>query len=287
MMTRRAASILLGSLLTPIAATLITGIASAETVTRPIEFPAVSQLLPDSVVGVVFVNPNPQLWQDLTKFKAFPQDFTTPSWMFSSLASGLNYHGDIAPWIGGPVGNVVMFNSDQTKTIYATITPVKDPSQMPRFFDRLKRTHNNILELNPELPRTRIYKGTSILFWKPKQMPDYFSEALEGLQEVTPQEARDIPTIEPTKDKETKPNKANTGNAAERMKRAAEKAGDAAEKAGDAARKAGGNRDQSKPKKTIEVGGFAAAYLKSGFVVTSESHFSNKLRQIHRLRSSF
>ena len=282
MMTRRAASILLGSLLTPIAATLITGIASAETVTRPIEFPAVSQLLPDSVVGVVFVNPNPQLWQDLTKFKAFPQDFTTPSWMFSSLASGLNYHGDIAPWIGGPVGNVVMFNSDQTKTIYATITPVKDPSQMPRFFDRLKRSRTGTLTGNIELPTTQMYKGNSILFWKPKQIPDYFSEALDNLQKVTPQEARDIPAIEPTKDKGTKPKKSNTESMTKKAGEAADKAEEAARKAGEAAK--GNNRDQapelelpkpipkpSKPKKTIEIGGFAAAYLKSGFVVTSES----------------
>ena len=284
MTTRLAASILLGSLFTPIAVTLsLTGIASAETIAKPIiEYPAVSQLLPDSVVGVVFVNPNPQLWQDLTKFKAFPQDFTTPSWMFSSLGSGLNYHGDIAPWISGPVGNIVMFNSDQTKTIYAAIAPVKDPSQMPRFFDRLKRSRKVAFTGNIELPTTRMYKGTSILFWKPEQVPDYFSEALDGLQGVTPQEARDIPAIEPIKSKESKPKKPNTGITAKKAGDAAKKAEEAARKAGEAAK--GNNRDQapelelpkpipkpSKPKKMIEVGGFAAAYLKSGFVITSES----------------
>ena len=208
MTTRRAAFILLGSLLTPIAATLtLTGVVNAEIIAKPIEFPAVSQLVPDSIVGIVFVNPDPQIWQDLTKFQTFPQDFTTPGWMFSNLASGINYHGDIAQWIGGPVGTVIMLNPDQTKTTYATIAPVKDPSQMPRFFDRLKRSKR-------KLPTTRLYNGTSILFWEPKKVPDFFSAAFEP------------PSTIPT---------------------------------------------PTTPKKTIEVGGFAAAYLKSGFVVTSES----------------
>ncbi len=221
MTTRRAVSILLGSLITPIAATLtLTGIVSAETIVKPIEFPAVSQLLPDSIVGVVFVNPEPRLWQDLTKFKTFPQDFTTPGPMFSNLASGLDYHSDIAPWVSGPIGNVIMLNPDQTKTTYAAIAPVKDPLQMPRFFDRIKRSRD-------KLPTTRLYNGTSILFWAPETVPDFFAGALE-------------PALEPIA---TSP----TSNPAP------------------------GKATLAKPKKTIEVGGFAAAYLKSGFVITSES----------------
>ena len=225
MTTRRAALILLGSLLTPIAATFtLTGVANAEIIAKPIEFPAVSQLVPDSIVGIVFVNPDPQIWQDLTKFQTFPQDFTTPGWMFSNLASGINYHGDIAPWVGGPVSSVIMLNPDQTKTTYATIAPVKDPSQMPRLFDRLKRSRD-------KLPTTRLHKGTSILFWEPKKIPDFFSEAFEPL----PKEQTKAPVPPMVKDK---PSTIPTPHT---------------------------------PKKTIEIGGFAAAYLKSGFVVTSES----------------
>ncbi len=225
MKTRLAASILLGSLITPIAATLtLTGIASAETIAKPIEFPAVSQLLPDSIVGIVFVNPEPQLWQNLTKFKTFPQDFTTPGSMFSNLASGLNYHGDIAPWVSGPVGTVIMLNPDQTKTTYATIAPVKDPTQMPRFFDRLKRSRN-------KLPTTRLYNGTSILFWEPKKVPDFFSKVFEP----SPQEQAQAPVPPIVKNPTSAIPTPTT------------------------------------PKKTIEIGGFAAAYLKSGFVITSES----------------
>ncbi len=229
MTTHRAAFILLGSLLTPIAATLtLTGVANAEIIAKPIEFPAVSQLVPDSIVGIVFVNPNPQIWQDLTKFKTFPQDLTTPGWMFSNLASGINYHGDIAPWIGGPVGTVIMLNPDQTKTTYATIAPVKDPSQMPRFFDRLKRSKD-------KLPTTRLYNGTSILFWEPRKVPDFFSEVFEP----SPQEQPSAPASPIVKDT---PSTIATPTTA-----------------------------KTTAKKTIEIGGFAAAYLKSGFVVTSES----------------
>ncbi len=213
MITCRTASILLGSLLTPIAATLsLTGIANAEIIARPIEFPAVSQLLPDSIVGVVLVNSEPQIWQDLTKFQAFPQDFTTPGWMFSSLAPGLNYHGDIAPWVSGPMANVIMLNSDQTKNTYATIAPVKDPTQMPRFFDRIKTSRD-------KLPTTRLYNGTSILFWEPEKVPNFLFKPSKSSPEK--QESAQV---------EASPNATNA---------------------------------------TMEIGGFAAAYLKSGFVVTS------------------
>ena len=229
MTTRRAAFILLGSLLTPIAATFtLTGVANADIIAKPIEFPAVSQLVPDSIVGIVFVNPDPQIWQDLTKFKTFPQDFTTPGWMFSNLASGINYHGDIAPWIGGPVGTVIMLNPDQTKTTYATIAPVKDPSQMPRLFDRLKRTKD-------KLPTTRLYNGTSILFWEPKKVLDPLSELFEPSPQEQAQEQAQAPVPPIVKDPPAAIVIPTT------------------------------------PKKTIEIGGFAAAYLKSGFVVTSES----------------
>lgn len=257
MTTRRAASILLGSLLTPIAATLtLTGIASAETIAKPIEFPAVSQLLPDSIVGVVFLNPEPRLWQDLTKFNTFPQDLTTPGPMFSNLlASGLNYHGDIAPWIGGPMGNVIMLNPDQTKTTYVTIAPVKDPLQMPRFFDRIKRSRD-------KLPTTRLYNGTTILFWAPESVPDFFSEALEASQQDPLKNT--APIARPA-----------TSNPTGKPGKAAKKAGEAMKKASEEEKKIPKSElpapiaTPSKPKKTIEIGGFAAAYLKSGFVITS------------------
>ena len=248
MTTRRATSILLGSLITPIAATLtLTGIASAETIAKPIEFPAVSQLLPDSIVGIVFVNPEPRLWQDLTKFKTFPQDFTTPGPMFSNLASGLNYHGDIAPWIGGPMGNVIMLNPDQTKTTYATVAPVKDPTQMPRFFDRIKRSRD-------KLPTTRLYNGTSILFWAPESVPDFFSEALEASQQDPLKNT--VPVVAPTSNPTGKPGKA--------IKKAREE-----ENKIPKSELPEPIAIPTKPKKMIEIGGFAAAYLKSGFVITS------------------
>ncbi|MCY7408333.1 MAG: DUF3352 domain-containing protein [Alkalinema sp. CAN_BIN05] len=232
MTTRLAASILLGSLITPIAATLsLIGIASAETIARPIEFPAVSQLLPDSIVGVVFVNPEPQLWQDLTKFKTFPQDFTTPGPMFSNLGSGLNYHGDIAPWISGPVGTVIMLNPEQTKTTYATVAPVKDPTQMPRFFDRIKRSRD-------KLPTTRLYNGTSILFWESEKVPNFLFKILKSSQE------KQEPVKTDASVKTTAPIVKDRPAAIETL---------------------------TQPQKTIEIGGFAAAYLKSGFVITSES----------------
>ncbi len=260
-----------------IASTLaISGMAIAQApveTRKPVEVPAVSRLLPDSIVGLFLINPEPTLWQDLTKFKTFPRDFTTPGWMFSTLAPGVSYHGDIAPWIGGPVGTVLMFNADQTDNIYATIAPVRDVSQMPRFFDRVKRSRFG------KLPTTKLYNGTSILFWEPEKVLDYSAEfELEESEEVTQITS------------ETDPNEQNAGQAAKKTGAAAGKAGQAvrgsATKAEAATREAADRemanrkplplppleaKPTPKPKKTIEVGGFAAAYLKSGFVVTSES----------------
>jgi tetratricopeptide (TPR) repeat protein len=279
-----------------IAATLaFSGMARAQApveTRKPVEAPAVSRLLPDSIVGLFLVNPEPKLWQDLAKFKTFPRDVTTPGWMFSTLVPELSYHGDIAPWIGGSVATVLLFNPDQTANVYATIAPVRDASQMPKFFDRVKRSRQG------KLPTTRLYNGTSILFWEPRKEPDIFSEfESEETTEVTV---------------EADPN-SKAGTAAEKAGEAAGKAGEAAKKAGttpkkttnapkkadktelktdeamkEADRKAADRaplplptiepnqspeepKPKSKPKKTIEVGGFAAAYLKSGFVVTSES----------------
>ncbi len=257
-----------------IAASLtLSGVAIAQT-RKPVEVPAVSRLLPDTVVGLFLVNPEPKLWQDLAKFKTFPRDVTTPGWMFSQLVPNLSYHGDIAPWIGGSVGTVLLFNSDQTATIYATIAPVRDASQMPRFFDRVKRS-------KVKLPTTRLYNGTSILFWEPEKVPDYLSEfESEEPTEVTTQADLNPKAGEATKE---------ASNAETKKLEALKKKIEAQKKAAEVEKKTGKAMNDegkagtlptnapttkpapTKPRKTIEVGGFAAAYLKSGFVVTSEN----------------
>ncbi len=231
-----------------IAATLtLSGIANAQTsveTRKPVEAPAISRLLPDSIVGLFLVNPEPKLWQDLAKFKTFPQDFTTPGWMFSTLVPNVSYHGDIAPWIGGPAATVMLFNNDQTATIHATIAPVRDSSKMPSFFDRVTRSRPG------RLPITRLYNGTNILVWEPIKLPDFSADfESEESEEVTM--AADLK---------------------EKVSETSGKAGEAAKDVpADTPKKLPTAKPAPKPKKTIEVGGFAAAYLKSGFVVTSES----------------
>jgi tetratricopeptide (TPR) repeat protein len=253
-----------------IAATLaFSGMARAQApveTRKPVEAPAVSRLLPDSIVGLFLVNPEPKLWQDLAKFKTFPRDVTTPGWMFSTLVPELSYHGDIAPWIGGSVATVLLFNPDQTANVYATIAPVRDASQMPKFFDRVKRSRLG------KLPTTKLYNGTSILFWAPEKVQDFsFEFGSEEPTEVTI---------------EADPN-SKAGEAAKKtdnvMKGAAQKTGEAAKEAEGVKpvtkpstptaipEEPPQTKPTKKPKKMIEVGGFAAAYLKSGFVVTSES----------------
>ncbi len=272
-----------------IAATLaLSGMAKAQApveTRKPVEVPAVSRLLPDSVVGVFLVNPEPKLWQDLAKFKTFPRDVTTPGWIFSTLVPGMSYHGDIAPWIGGPVGTVLLLNPDQTANTYATIAPVRDPGQMPKFFDRVKRSRTG------KLPTTKLYNGTSILFWEPEKVPDFFSEfESEDSEEVTIDSEPNSKASEAAKKAGEAAGKAGeavkkTGNAPKKTTKAPKKAIEPAPKAGEAVKD--GSKVETpptttpkespeakpapKPKKTIEVGGFAAAYLKSGFVVTSES----------------
>ena len=130
---------------------------------RSVVIPAVSRLLPDSTAGLLLLNPDPKLWQSLAQFKSFPRDMTTPGPLFSGAFQGLTYHGDIASWLGGPMGIAMILDSDRTNTYYATIAPVQDATQMPKFLDRAKRGRGTTL------PVVRTYNGVSILYWEPKQ----------------------------------------------------------------------------------------------------------------------
>ncbi len=136
---------------------------SVDRAERAVVIPAVSRLLPENTAGLLLLNPDPKLWQSLAQFKSFPRDMTTPGPLFSGAFQGLTYHGDIAPWLGGPMGIAMVLDADRSHTYYATIAPVQDATQMPKFLDRAKRGRGTTL------PVMRTYNGVSILYWEPKK----------------------------------------------------------------------------------------------------------------------
>ena len=218
----------------------------------PVEVPAVSRLLPESTIGLFLIHPEAQRWQDLAQFKTFPQDITTPGWMFSGLVPNLTYHSDIAPWIGGPLSTVMLFNPEQTETTYATIAPVRDSNQMPRFLDRVKRSRD-------KLPEIVTYKGTSILFWAPEKFPNLsMPEELDPKLEETPDK---ISTHASTHSSTHTSTHSSTHFKQNLIPDSATPPIPASPTPSP--------KPPAKPQKMLEYGGFAAAYLKSGFVVTS------------------
>ena len=196
---------------------------SVDRAERAVVIPAVSRLFPETTATLLLLNPDPKLWQSLAQFKSFPRDMTTPGSLFSGAFQGLTYHGDIAPWLGGSMGIAMIVNADRSHTYYATIAPVQDATQMPKFLDRAKRGRGTTL------PVMRTYNGVSILYWEPKQFTYRAGEVpIDPMDADTSAEAAVV------------------------------------DKVGAAAIKAG-----TKPK-TREYGGYAIAYLPSGYVVASE-----------------
>jgi tetratricopeptide (TPR) repeat protein len=222
---------------------------------RPIVIPSVSRLLPASTAAVLLMNPDANLWQSLTQFKSFPRDMTTPGWLFSGAFEGLSYHGDIAPWIGGPVG-LAMVTGDNQTSYSATIVPVQDAAQMPKFLDRVKRSRG-------KLPVMRTYNGINILYWEPRKFPafpEFEPDLAEGAEAVVPPDEQPVekpvakpPAAKPVKNLAAKPN--------ERLEIPPEP--DASPE----------SKPAPKPKsapKMLEYGGYAIAYLPSGYVVASD-----------------
>ncbi len=227
---------------------------------RPIVIPSVSRLLPASTAAVLLMNPDPNLWQSLTQFKSFPRDMTTPGWLFSGAFEGLSYHGDMASWLGGPVGVAMVTGEDKT-SYSVTIVPVQDATQMPKFLDRVKRSRG-------KLPVMRTYNGINILYWEPRKFPafpEFEPDLSEGAEAVVP------PDEQPVEKPVAKPPAAKPP-AATPVKNLAAKPNDRLEipPEPDAAPD---SKPTPKPKsapKMLEYGGYAIAYLPSGYIVAAQ-----------------
>ena len=195
---------------------------------RAVVIPAVSRLLPENTAGLFLLNPDPKLWQSLAQFKSFPRDMTTPGSLFSGAFQGLTYHGDIASWLGGPMGIAMIVDADRSHTHFAMIAPVKDATQMPKFLDRAKRGRGSTL------PVMRTYNGVIILYWEPKKF-------VYRAGEVPIDDPIDSMDLDGDTEDETAVGQDAVGQDA-----------------------------VGKKPKTREYGGYAIAYLPSGYVVASE-----------------
>lgn len=240
-----------GSLALSGGATLQGGFANAAELTPPplvpVEPPAVSRLLPNNTAFALFMNPDEKLWQSLTQFQSFPRDMTTPGWLFSGAFQGINYHGDIQPWLGGLSAGVMLVEPETGESRYATVLPVKDAAQMPKFLDRLKRHRSN------KLPVTRSHNGVSILYWEPERFPAFDPPSEENVEQLEAVKSK----TEKSQPSDSQPSDRPVADPAETLPKIPESA-------------VSGDITAPSRKKMIEFGGFAAAYLPSGFVVVSE-----------------
>jgi tetratricopeptide (TPR) repeat protein len=111
--------------------------------------------LPADAAGIFLLNSDPATWQGLTRFGAFPADFSTPGMMFSQFAPELNFSTDIQPWIGDRVG--VGFMADGQPVM---IAPVADGALAAKFIDRLVSR-----QAKPAV--VTAYRGVKIQSWPP------------------------------------------------------------------------------------------------------------------------
>jgi tetratricopeptide (TPR) repeat protein len=237
---------------------------------RPIVIPAVSRLLPASTAAVLLMNPDATLWQSLTQFKSFPRDMTTPGWLFSGAFTGLSYHGDVAPWLGGPVGVAMVTGQDKT-SYSATIVPVQDATQMPKFLDRVKRSRGR-------LPVMRTYNGINILYWEPHKFPA-FPEFEPEEPVATPEvPVAEVPQVKTLMEKGLVPDVVPLVKVRDKLREKSAQNTDVKLEAKpevkpDVKPDAKPLPPAPKPKsarKVREYGGYAIAYLPSGYVVASE-----------------
>jgi tetratricopeptide (TPR) repeat protein len=145
--------------------------------------PAVSQILPYDTMGVLLINPNEAVWEDLSRFRLFPKDFSTPGVLFESIASNTNYDLDIQPWLAGHVAIAMLSGPGKPEERFVTLAPVKASEAVPQFLTKVKagRKLDKLVEKD--------YKGVKILLWEPEKID------LGPIPDMEPDDGVDVPTF--------------------------------------------------------------------------------------------
>lgn len=124
--------------------------------------PAVTQVLPANVTGVMLFNNQPQAWENVSRFISLPADFALPGFV-PDLPSAINFAREIKPWLGDWTAQVLMANPQNSpngplshRTL--TLAPVTNPSRLPQFIAQVKQQRQTP-------PLSQEYQGIRILVW--------------------------------------------------------------------------------------------------------------------------
>ncbi len=138
--------------------------------------PSVLKVLPADASGVILVNTEPGSWENLTRFRLFPVDFTLPGMVGSSLMPNdgflgllrgkpkanlavLNFSVDVLPWLGDRLAYGYLKDGS-----FVTVAAVKDSSKVPAFLTKLAKSRT------PK-PQTLTYNNAQIVAWEPEPIP--------------------------------------------------------------------------------------------------------------------
>jgi hypothetical protein len=139
----------------PVTITLFSFLFTQHTIAQPAPDPI--DALPADASGILLMNTDAQAWTALTRFTAFPPDFSTPSQIFQFFAPNTNFSTDWQPWIGDrfglgymPDGKLVM------------IAPIKDATLASQFLDRFTQQ-----QAKP--PQKINHNGIEIQYWQPEK----------------------------------------------------------------------------------------------------------------------
>jgi Protein of unknown function (DUF3352) len=152
------------------------------------DMPSAANVLPSDVPEVVWFNADRAPWTRLAQFGLFPADFSTPGLLFTSIAPGVDYAADLAPWLSGKMAMAVFAPGTDAKGKMVgrsvTLAPVADATAATKFLDRVKA-------LRKKAPTVTEYQGVTILTWappapplkpplklKPGEVPDQTTQAL-------------------------------------------------------------------------------------------------------------
>ena len=119
---------------------------------------SVADLLPSDTTGVLLINTQEKIWENLSRFGLFPADFSFPG-SFYPIQPGLNFSTDIQPWLGNQVAIALLpLKSHPDRAL--TVAAIKDSTLIPKFLERLKAARKTVAIEHH-------YHGITILEWQP------------------------------------------------------------------------------------------------------------------------
>jgi Protein of unknown function (DUF3352) len=138
----------------------------------------VAKNLPTDTIGAVFLNFNPQVWNELKQFVPFASKSLKPLQILGiilALPEGTNFNKDVLPWMGDRIAIAGLSLQLDTPASFAIVLPVKDRGALDAFITGLRKQKDRVTT-------AQTYKGINLLSWektKPAAKPEEEKEEEE------------------------------------------------------------------------------------------------------------